>query len=106
MSGRVANPEAVFSGVEGQYAQEMGNLEAAQGGAELSQQQALTQLLYNILQGNNQFKMQGFGLGASVLGQKKAEDQYNEQKPGALDDIMGILAGGAKVFGALKPGGI
>jgi hypothetical protein len=106
MSGRVANPEVVFSGVESDFAGQMGNLEASQGAAEMGQQQSLMSTLLNILNGNNAFNMSKMGMESSVLGQKKQEDQYNEQKPGALDDIMSVLAGGTGVLKALKPFGI
>lgn len=104
MSGRIANPEAVFSGIEGQFAGALGNLEAEQGNAELNQERYLTQLLYSILQGNSQFEVGRKGMQASALGGKFQEKVYEENKPTWLDDFMAILNSGANVAKAVvKP---
>jgi len=105
MSGRVANPEAIFSGVEGDYANAFGNLEASQGQAELGQQQYLTQLLYSILQGNNQFEFQRQGMQSQALGGQLQEKQYEENKPGPLDDLLAVLGGAGKFLGTGIGGG-
>jgi hypothetical protein len=93
MSGRIANPEAMFSPVEGEYAGALGELEGARGTAELSQEQSLTQMLYNILSGQNQFNLSKQGMQMQALGGKLQERQYEENKPGFLDDFLSILSG-------------
>ena len=97
MSSRVASPEVKFGGIESGYADALSNLESAQGGAEYDQESKLTQLLYSILQGRDQFNLNKNQLQSQALGGQLQEKQWDASQPGALDDILGILGGAATV---------
>jgi len=100
MSTRAATPEVAFGGIESGFADASSNLGAAQGQAELSQQQSLMQMLYNILQGNNQFNLQKNQLQTQALGGQLQEQQYEDSKPGFFDDLMSVLSFGTQAAGA------
>ena len=109
MSTRSATPETTFGGIESGFADAFSGLEGAQGQAELDQEQSLTQLLYSILQGNNQFNLGKNAMQSSAMGGWNQQQQYEEQKPGLLDDLMSIfnanIQAGKKVAGAMGAGG-
>ena len=93
MSGRVANPEAVYSGVEGEYANAMGDLEGQAGQAELGQQQFGAGLLDRILSGNTQFGLNKLGLKNQVTG-----NYLNSLSDAStFDDILAGLGTAAKI---------
>jgi hypothetical protein len=114
MSSRVANPEAIFSGVEGDYANAEGNLEGQQANAELGQQMSFAQMLQSMLQGRDAFNLNKSSQMSQNVGGALQQQNYEESKPGVLDDFLAILktvggtaAGAATGAGALgwKPFG-
>lgn len=105
MSTRSATPETTFGAIESGFADAFSGLEGAQGQAELDQEQTLTQLLYSILQGNNQFEFQRQGMQSGALAGLNQERQYEEQKPGWFDDFLALLNTGANVAKSVATAG-
>jgi len=98
---RVATPESIFTPIEGEFAGAFGELEAQEAGAEVGQENFLTQLLNSVRQGENQFQLGKQGLQLSALGQQFQQDYYEQNQPGWLDDLLSGIGVGAQGAGAL-----
>lgn len=97
MSTRNASPETTFGNIESGYANAQSELQSQQGQAQLSQDQYLTNLLYNIFNGNNQFALNKTGMQNQALGGLQQQRQWEASQPGMLDDIMSLVGGAATI---------
>jgi len=108
-----AVPEAVFGGIEGQYAQGFGNIDAAEGSAITSNDQLIARILQSALGNRDQFNLGRGGLSSQILNQRgrfaeqSAERGYlDEQRRGSfLDDLSAGLDIGSKVLSLPFGGG-
>lgn len=76
MGSRVANPEAIFSGIEGEFAGAFGDIEQQEAEAGLQDERIVAALLRDILGARDEYGMRKMGL-----------------KGGATADYLGSLSG-------------
>jgi hypothetical protein len=108
MGSSVANPEALFSGVEGNYASALGTLEEGQANADIGQQDYMANMLDQILRAQNQFNVGKQQNRAGVLGAKGgAIGDYMNSLSGAsgFDDIMSLAGTASKFISPFSLGG-